>query len=74
MAKWLTLYHPVRKIKTTILDTNAEKLATYKRLGWKIEGLQPEALPESLVEIEAMVDAGDLGMKELPKKAKAKKE
>ena len=74
MAKWLTLYHPARKIETTILDADAEKLATYKRVGWKIDGLQPEALPESLVEIEAMVDAGDLGTKELPKKAKAKKE
>ena len=74
MAKWLTLYHPVRKIKTTILDTDAVKLDIYTRTGWKIEGLQPEALPESLVEIEAMVDAGDLGTKELPKKTKAKKE
>ena len=75
MAKWLTLYHPRRRIETTILDTDKAKLDTYRRGGWKIGSLPPEALPESFVELEGMVDAGELGIQELPKKAeKAKKE
>jgi len=75
MAKWLTLYHPRRQIETTILDTDKAKLETYRRGGWNIGPLPPEALPESFVELEGMVDAGELGAQELPKKAvKAKKE
>ena len=75
MAKWLTLYHPRRRIETTILDTNTKKLSIYKRGGWKMGPLPPKGLPESFVELEGMVDAGELGAQELPKKAeKAKKE
>jgi hypothetical protein len=73
MAKWLTLYHPTRRIITTILDTDEEKLDTYKRTGWKIGALPPEALPDSFVELEAMVEAGDLIGASLPKKAEPKK-
>ena len=73
MAKWLTLYHPRRRIETTILDTNKEKLNTYARGGWKLGPLPPEGLPESFVELEAMVDAGEIGMIELPKAAEPKK-
>ena len=73
MAKWLTLYHPRRRIETTILDTNKEKLAAFKRAGWKIGVLPPEDLPNNFVELEAMAEAGELGMQEKPKK-KVKKE
>ena len=72
MAKWLTLYHPRRRIETTILDTDKDKLATYKRGGWRLGPLPPGALPESFVELEGMVDAGELGTQELPKPKKAK--
>lgn len=74
MAKWLTLYHPRRRIVTTILDTNKEKLSVYERGGWKIGALPPEALPESFVELEGLVEAGDLGASELPKKVAPKKD
>jgi len=75
MAKWLTLYHPRRRIVTTILDTNKAKLDIYKRGGWKMGPLPPEGLPESFDELEGMVAAGELGAQELPKKPKkAKKE
>ena len=74
MAKWLTLYHPRRRIETTILDTDKDKLATYKRGGWNLGPLPPEALPESFVELEGMAETGELGMQELPKKAEPKKE
>ena len=74
MAKWLTLYHPRRRIETTILDTDKDKLATYKRGGWRLGPLPPGALPESFVELEGMAEAGELGMQELPKKAEPKKE
>jgi len=73
MAKWLTLYHPRRRIETTILDTNKEKLNTYERAGWKMGTLPPEGLPESFDELEGMVESGELGAKELPKKAEPKK-
>jgi len=73
MAKWLTLYHPRRRIETTILDTNTKKLSIYKRGGWKMGPLPPEALPESFDELEDMVKAGELGTQELPKKAEPKK-
>ena len=77
MAKWLTLYHPRRRIVTTILATNKEKLSIYERGGWKIGSLPPDALPESIDELEELVAAGDLIGASLPKKAtpkKAKKE
>ncbi len=75
MAKWFTLYHPTRRIVTTILDTNKEKLATYKRGGWKIGPLPPAPLPDDIDELEGLVAAGDLVGVSLPKKAKkAKKE
>ena len=77
MAKWLTLYHPIRRITTTILDSNKEKLATYERGGWKIGALPPEALPDSFVELETMAEAGDLAAVEVtkvtPKKSASKK-
>ena len=73
MAKWITLYHPLRQIETTILDANKEKLDVYRRAGWKIGPLPPKGLPESFVELEGMVDAGVLGVQELPKKAEPKK-
>lgn len=75
MAKWLTLYHPTRRIITTILDSDKEKLEIYERLGWKIGVLPPEALPDSIDELEGLVAAGDLIGSSLPKKTKkAKKE
>ena len=75
MGKWLRLHHPTRKIVTTILDTNKAKLEIYMRTGWKMGPLPPEALPDSFDELEGMVEAGELGMQELPKKTKkAKKE
>ena len=58
---------------TTILDTDTVKLDIYTRTGWKIGPLPPEALPDSFDELEGMVEAGELGMKELPKKAEPKK-
>jgi len=77
MAKWLTLYHPTRRIITTILDSNKEKLAIYKRGGWEIGPLPPAPLPDSFVELEAMAEAGDLAAvkvaKEAPKKTKKPK-
>ena len=73
MAKWLTLYHPRRRIETTILDTDTEKLTAFKRGGWKIGVLPPEALPDSFVELEAMAEAGDLLGASLPKKPVSKK-
>jgi len=72
MAKWLRLYHPRRRIVTTILDTNKVKLDIYKRGGWKMGPLPPDGLPESFDELEGMVEAGELGAQELPKKAKPK--
>ena len=75
MAKWLTLYHSRRRIETTILDTDTEKLAAFKRGGWKIGPLPPAPLPDDLIELEAMAEAGDLLGSSLPKKTKkAKKE
>ena len=73
MAKWLRLYHPRRKIVTTALDTDAARLDILRRSGWKIGPTPPEALPESFDELEGMVEAGELGMQELPKKAEPKK-
>jgi hypothetical protein len=73
MAKWLRLYHPTRRIITTILDTNKEKLDVYKRVGWKIGPLPPAPLPEGIVELEELVAAGDLIGASLPKKAEPKK-
>ena len=75
MAKWLTLYHPTRRIVTTILDSNKEKLAIYERGGWKIGPLPPAPLPDSIDELEGLVATGDLIGSSLPKKPKkAKKE
>ena len=73
MGKWLRLHHPTRKIVTTILDTDKAKLDAYKRTGWKLGDIPQEALPESFVELEGMVEAGLLGIQELPKKAEPKK-
>ena len=73
MAKWLTLYHPRRRIVTTILDTNKEKLSIYERGGWKVGSLPPDVLPESIDELEGLVAAGDLIGSSLPKKAKKAK-
>ena len=73
MAKWLTLYHSRRRIVTTILDTDTEKLATFKRGGWKIGPLPPAPLPDDIVELEGLVAAGDLGVVDLPKKTKKAK-
>lgn len=73
MAKWLTLYHPTRRIITTILDSNKEKLAIYERGGWKVGPLPPAPLPDGLIELEELVAAGDLIGSSLPKKTKKAK-
>ncbi|GAG03856.1 unnamed protein product [marine sediment metagenome] len=73
MAKWITLYHPSRRIVTTSLDDDTERLANFKRVGWKIGALPPEALPDSLDELEIMAEAGDLLAVEVAKKPASKK-
>ena len=70
MGKHLTLYHPRRRIVTTSLDTDKERLETFRRAGWKIGALPPEALPDSFVELETMAEAGDLMSVDVVKKTK----
>ena len=75
MGKWLTLYHPSRRIVTTSLDDDVERLSLLKQVGWKVGPLPPEALPDSIDELERLVAKGDLiGVSLLKKAKKAKKE
>ena len=53
MAKWLELYHPTRRIKTTILATDKAKLALYKRGGWRVGPLPSEAEFKAMAKKEA---------------------
>ena len=77
MGKWLTLYHPRRRITTTVLDTDTVKLDVRKRGGWKVGALPPEDLPDRIIDLETLAEAGDLltvdAPKAAPKKPAAKK-